>query len=875
MYLHVFRRAIEQLEISKSDGDSAYFTQLLYFGEFLSKMTTAALCAGISDDSDRHRYALLHRLVRADSIGGWAQVVDEIAAGPTSRLLRAELQEEKTQLNTRSTAGTWQYRSISLLDGCMRKLSPDRQGLPVKLEGRLWFGYFAELRNATRGHGILSPTLCADLSPQLRDSIFLFLDNFALYSREWAFLHMNMSGKYRVTKLGLTDDIYRPLKSSDPRKWGVLADGLYMFAGAPVRIDLIFTDPDLSDYFLPNGNFKSNGFETISYLTNAKRIESSAPYLMPASTLPASDTQGCEDLDVSGEAFTNIPELAQGYVPRPALEDKLSKILEATDRHPVISLVGRGGIGKTSLALHVLRRISHGTEYAAILWFSSRDIDLLPSGPKPVRPHLLNETEMAKQFRALLGQLISLDESEKPLELLSKSLTKSPLYRPLLFVFDNFETVSNPIQTYNWIDTYIRTPNKVLITSRFREFKGDYDVDVLGMEEEEARNLIAQVSRYLGIDNVVDEKISDEIFRESDGHPYVIKMLLGEIARQGKFVRFERIVAGKDEILDALFERSFVKLSPAAQLIFLTLSSWRSLIPRVAIEAVMLRQANEAIDVEAALSELKQSSFIEVIAEADENQDFISVPLSAAVFGRRRLEVSPMKLSVEANVQLLLFFGAGQKSDLRHGIAPRIERFFKRIAAETSKDEAKLSQYLPMLEYISRQYSPGWLLLAQLLEENTAPESQAGAMNAIRRFIEAAGDNPVLKRDGWQRLVRLAKAKGDSVTEIQGLMELCNSSDISFEVISETANSINSLSRWQTAQIAADERRLLAEKLLAVADARLGEADATDLSRFAWLCLSVGNSEKAKQYTLKGLQLDPSNEYCLRLAERQGLTIEA
>jgi hypothetical protein len=150
MYLHVFRRAIEQLEISKSDGDSAYFTQLLYFGEFLSKMTTAALCAGISEDSDRHRYALLYRLVRADSIGGWAQVVDEIAAGPTSRLLRAELQEEKTQLNTRSTAGTWQYRSISLLDDCMRKLSPDRQGLPVKLEGRLWFSYFAELRNAPR-----------------------------------------------------------------------------------------------------------------------------------------------------------------------------------------------------------------------------------------------------------------------------------------------------------------------------------------------------------------------------------------------------------------------------------------------------------------------------------------------------------------------------------------------------------------------------------------------------------------------------------------------------------------------------------------------------------------------------------------------------
>jgi len=56
MYLHVFRRAIKQLEIAQSDGDSAYFTQLLYFGELLSKVTAAALCAGIAYDSDRHRY---------------------------------------------------------------------------------------------------------------------------------------------------------------------------------------------------------------------------------------------------------------------------------------------------------------------------------------------------------------------------------------------------------------------------------------------------------------------------------------------------------------------------------------------------------------------------------------------------------------------------------------------------------------------------------------------------------------------------------------------------------------------------------------------------------------------------------------------------
>jgi hypothetical protein len=42
-----------------------------------------------------------------------------------------------------------------------------------------------------------------------------------------------------------------------------------------------------------------------------------------------------------------------------------------------------------------------------------------------------------------------------------------------LFVFDNFETVRSPAELYIWIDTYVRPPDKVLITTRFRDFKGD------------------------------------------------------------------------------------------------------------------------------------------------------------------------------------------------------------------------------------------------------------------------------------------------------------------------------------------------------------------------------------------------------------------
>lgn len=425
------------------------------------------------------------------------------------------------------------------------------------------------------------------------------------------------------------------------------------------------------------------------------------------------------------------------------------------------------------------------------------------------------------------------------------------------------------MQVYNWVDTYIRNPNKILITSRFREFKGDYPVDVPGMQEEESLELISQVSKQLHIERLVNAAAATEIARESDGHPYVIKMLLGEIARQGQLVQSERIVAGNDEVLDALFERSFVKLSPAAQMVFLTLSSWRSTIPRVAIEAVMLRPSNERLDVEAALDELEQSSFIEVVSEHDDHQDFISVPLSAAVFGKKRLEVSPLKLSVEANMQLLLFFGAGQRSDLRHGIAPRIERCFRRVAAETASDEKKFQQYLPILEYLSRQYTRGWLLIAQILEERSGDNgnSKDAALEAVRHFLESSKDDLDDRRLGWKYLVRLAKAKGDVSTEVQGMIELASLPSAPFAEISDTANRINNMGKANV-QVAFDERSLLAEKVLRIAKDRLGEADATDFSRLAWLSLTLGDEEEAAQFIVRGLELEPQNDYCLRLSER-------
>ena len=72
-----------------------------------------------------------------------------------------------------------------------------------------------------------------------------------------------------------------------------------------------------------------------------------------------------------------------------------------------------------------------------------------------------------------------------------------------MFVLDNFETVQNPADVFAWIDTHVRPPNKVLITTRIRDFQGDYAIPIGGMNEEQARALVDQHAHRLGIDGLL------------------------------------------------------------------------------------------------------------------------------------------------------------------------------------------------------------------------------------------------------------------------------------------------------------------------------------------------------------------------------------
>lgn len=832
----------------------------------MARSETDGLVAAVTEDRDRHRYRQLYRLTRADGLGEWNGVIDEVLAGPASQFLNTEARSIQRELTQRSNAGSWQHEAATLLHSCVRIVDSSFESLPVSIDGRRIFALFVALRNRTRGHGATQSDACSRVCFPLERALRLIVDNLSLLSRPWAYLHRNLSGKYRVVPL--TDTAATVFDRLRTTSSGALEDGVYVHFDAPARVHLMTSTVDAIDFLFANGAFNGKRYEVLSYLTGTTLFEDATPYLAPPTELPKSDTQGMTNLDVLGDTFANLPPVPTGYISRAVLESELKSVL-LDDRRPIVTLAGRGGIGKTSVALSVLRQIVEGPRFAAVLWFSGRDIDLRPEGPKLVRPQVVTSRDIADEFVALLQPAEATHKGFKALRYFESALTMSP-FGPILFVIDNFETVRPAAEVFIWLDTFVRAPNKVLITTRVREFRGDFPIEVSGMTEEEFETLVAFTAETLGISHLLTAESRQNLYRESDGHPYVAKILLGEVARAGRPVQFARILANQDMILEALFERTFAGLSPAAKRIFLTLCNWRSTLPQVAVEAVTLRPSVERLDVDSAIDELAKASFLGTRISEEDRETFLVVPLVAAIFGKRKLAASEYRSAVEADSELLQAFGPAQPSDIRHGIAPRVNRVFRYVASRITASGETIDTYLPMLEFIAQKYPPAWLLLASLQEELRSPDGLRQAKTAVRRYLEASS-SAESQQVAWERLADLCRADEDALGEVHALVEMAVSPGVPFRTASNAANRLNGAFSNQLVALDTFEKRALVSRLVDSMEARLTEADATDCSRLAWLALHLGDTERASRFTGHGLRLDANNDYCFNLARRLGL----
>lgn len=854
----------DRIELDKGDGDYAYFRALGLKLEFITKVVTAGVVACIGDDVDRHRYSLEHKLVRADSIGDWVEVLNRALVGPPAQFFDSSRRDLARDLTERVGPQDWRHSAVTSLSQAAVEIGVEDQ-LGGKVALRQFFDIAGNFRNRSWGHGATTSGQCARACSGLADGLDAIVEELGLFKLPWAYLHQNLSGKYRVSPLLSDTSPFDYLKRENNIN---LPNGVFLFLDRPVRVPLIFSDPDVLDVVLPNGNYRGGTFETLSYITNETARQDGSAWSDPPTRLPKSVTEGGATLDVLGDTFANVPPRLHGYIPRRDLEEDLKKELLQSDRHPIVSLTGPGGIGKTAIALAAIHSIAERDPppYEVILWVSARDIDLLESGPKPVSARAITQQDISRAAVELLEPPDRSSKEFSPDGYFQNCLAEGTT-GPTLFVLDNFETVRSPADVFKWIDAHIRPPNKVLITTRSRDFVGDYSIKIGGMTGEQAYELVDQHAARLRITALLTSDYRRDLIREADGHPYVLKILLGEVAKERRLVSPKRIVAGEDRLLRALFERTYGTLSPGGQRVFLLLCSWKVTVPEVAIEAVLLRPGNERFRVEEALQELYNFSFADEYSSGEEVERFVSVPLTAAIYGQRKLEVSPWRVDVEEDRKLLMEFGAGKKEDVKRGVLPRIENVVRAVAKRASSNPAILTERLPVLEYLAMRESKAYLLLSDLMWEANDAER---AKDYLRQYLESVP--PSERQSTWLKMANLCQSTRDPVGEIHALSEAALLVALDQEALSELANRLNSrisaLKHRSFEDNWSGRVRGLLELVIEAMERHLSELSSTDCSRLAWLNLNVGNRERARDVAELGLKRDYTDWHCQNLIRK-------
>jgi tetratricopeptide (TPR) repeat protein len=857
----IVARVLKRAEREKADSDFSYLFSLLLAGETVLKVAVAGVVASLSDDKDRHRYRLEHLLLRADGIGDWSQALNDALGGPASHCLPASAYPLQAEFTRACKVGDWQYEAARKLNEVLTKLGIETEEIGTKCDLRRWFRGFPTLRNKSRAHGAITTARASAVADALSQSIVAVAENLGVLKLPWAHLHRNFSGKYRVSEIGGDCRAFAPLRISDQFNY---PSGVYLYLDTPRRSCLVRADAELQDFMLANGCFSGNTCEFLSYATDNRVKVECLDHLTPPGRLPASHTEGLTEFEQLGRCLSNAPHAASDYVARSDLEARILEFLTDTKRE-VVTLKGPGGIGKTSVALRALASVANTDRFDVIVWFSARDIDLELAGPKPVRTHLTTAREICDYFVALTAPEKSREAGFNPITHFESQLQKCDL-GACLFVFDNFETTQGPGDLAAWLDTHIRRPNKILITTRKQEFRGDYPLEVGGMTDDEARTLVQITGGALGIAELLTPTYIERLISESWAHPYVMKILLGEVAKERRAGNITRLVAGRDEILTALFERTYASLSPASQRAFMTLSAWDSAVPRLMLLAVMSHSIEEPVDMEAAIDVLVQYSLVQVQTSVEDDQAFLEVPLAARLFARRKLAVSPLKQRIEEDAQFLQQMGPSSVSEQRLGLDQKVRSLLTSLARRQD-GEAAIAAATPALEMICRGYPKAWVILGRWYSEVGGRDSFEKAKEAFTRYLEhdSASQDAA---EAWRGLAYCCHKLDDRLAEIHAFISRCEISSVPYWDISATANKFNEFVSQSSGSITADDRRSLADRILGVMDSRRAEAEADDYSRMAWIAIHARRNERAKRYVEHGLKLEPDNYHLQRLEQR-------
>ena len=769
---------------------SEVFNTALLVGEVLVKWSTATALSLLRAQDSARADRLALSLVRTASLGGWVPILRQAS----NSLHRAHYPGSRTWAGaiTRKVRENGEPRDmIEAVDGFRRVIrllgEADYTGFDRGRHSILdLITDLVFIRNRTRGHGAQTDSFFSEAAPLIASAIRSLMQALPKGAVWWWDTH---SGEQQALLIGATPLIGgEPLASTvgeadeiGPVRVQVRTEELRCDLEGVVNVE----DTDGLGFAFANGRWNDAKAicQFINYATGKTSFHQPG-YTAVGDELLPSETSARETLVWLNHVAHNLPPRPAGYVNRPALEGRLRSLL--TDkRHRVVTLRGGGGMGKTVLALYALWDFIDSDEsfgYDFILWFSARDIDLLEAGPEERRRDVSDVDDVAESF----AQLMSQSERTGPdaRRYLTDQLSGAAGTPNYMIVLDNLETFENPTRIQQVLDESVILPSKVLLTSRHEEFKGDYPVDVAGMEEPEADRLMVEEARRHAAEPRVNKQVRDKIARFTGSRAYAMKLAVAQIGRGKSPVDVAQSIPARSDLLAALFDRSFEQLTEDGHFLYLMLGAVGRSVPELALKAIATVHDH---NYESGATELVALSLVSR-DEADAAHRHLSLPEMAYRHARGKLVGDPDEIQIRT-----------LSKEFRKWITPRgtladVEAFASSVIdAATSKPEStglRASELFQLTEALAEDYPSLWPQVAAALDE--ANENPERVRRAYRRAAEEAEVNDAIP---WQRWANFEHRAGNDLqallNSIRAVEADPTSADYCSRVASELTNYIS------------------------------------------------------------------------------------
>ncbi|WP_077003206.1 ATP-binding protein [Variovorax sp. KK3] len=258
-------------------------------------------------------------------------------------------------------------------------------------------------------------------------------------------------------------------------------------------------------------------------------------------------------LEVDEPYFRLLAPHCEQFIGRQKVLDKVREALQL--RHPVVSLDGLGGVGKSAVAIELSKQFYDGRDYEFLISLSAKSRVWQGSVVSRVAGF-----SGFSEFLASIAHSLALPPKATIDETKAEILEAMKGVRGLLLI-DNIEDVEDE-QIISFLYREVPDPVKILVTSRISRDMGALSVPIPEMDDEEATALFeVELKRQGYARKQTDSGAIRSIIASTGGIPLALKWSASIAAKGGSLKTAEEVFKGapilKREFLDFCFTTMF------------------------------------------------------------------------------------------------------------------------------------------------------------------------------------------------------------------------------------------------------------------------------------------------------------------------------